>query len=308
MYALLDSVSCTGAYEFHIRPGETTVADVDAVIYMREPNTIRAADTNAQPIKTLGMAPLTSMFWFGKNSERKFDDYRSEVHDSDGLLIKMNNGETLWRPLDNPAVMRHQIFAAPDIRGFGLLQRERNFSAYQDSFTPFQTEPSVWVEPYSDWPHDGDLHLVELSASWEGLDNIVAFWSPRNIPKPLTPFRFRYTLYWTRGTDMRLSEDRVVATRIGLVPGSTSARQIVIDFKGPRLDAIPLDRPPVAVASCSSNAAITANQVIRNPYAGTWRVVLEMQPKSNDPVDLRCTLQEGTNVVSETWTYQWSPP
>jgi glucans biosynthesis protein len=307
LYALLDSVSCTGAYEFHIRPGETTVVDVDAIIYLRNPKTIHEANTNAQPIKTIGMAPLTSMFWFGKNSERKYDDYRSEVHDSDGLLIKMENGETLWRPLDNPSVMRHQIFSAPDIRGFGLLQRERDFSAYQDSFTPFQTEPSVWVEPHNDWG-DGDLHLVELSADWEGLDNIVAFWDPRNKPKPLTPFHFGYTLYWTRETDMKLSENKVVATRIGLDPGGNNARQIVIDFKGPKLDAIPLNTPPTAVANCSPNASITANQVIRNPDAGTWRVVLKMQPKNKDPVDLRCTLQDGTNVVSETWTYQWSLP
>ena len=147
LFAILDSVSCTGAYEFHIRPGETTVADIDAVIYFRDQKKILAASTNAQPVKTIGFAPLTSMFWFGKNSERKFDDYRPEVHDSDGLLVRMGNGETLWRPLDNPAVMRHQIFSAPGIKGFGLLQRERNFAAYQDSFNFYHLEPSVWIEP-----------------------------------------------------------------------------------------------------------------------------------------------------------------
>ena len=47
--------------------------------------------------------------------------------------MHMDNGEILWRPLNNPPVMRHQIFHAQDIRGFGLLQRERNFSAYQDT-------------------------------------------------------------------------------------------------------------------------------------------------------------------------------
>jgi glucans biosynthesis protein len=307
LYALLDSVSCTGAYEFHIRPGETTAADVEAVIYLRDPKIIHEGKTNAQPIKTLGMAPLTSMFWFGKNSERKFDDYRSEVHDSDGLLVKMDNGETLWCPLDNPAALRHQVFDAPDVRGFGLIQRERNFSAYQDSFTSFQDEPSVWVEPHKNWGN-GNLHLVELSSTWEGLDNIVAFWDPEDKPKPLTPFHFGYTLYWTRETDMKLSEDKVVSTRIGLVPGGGDARQIIIDFAGPKLDAIPLNSPPTAVASCSPNAAIIANQVIRNPDAGTWRAVLEMQPKDKNPVDLRCTLQRGTNIMSETWVYQWSAP
>src|SRR5260221_3696419 len=119
LFAILDSPSCTGAYEFDIRPGETTVAEGSAVVYFRDPKKIRAADTNAQPIQTMGLAPLTSMFWFGKNTERKFDDYRPEIHDSDGLLVKMTNGETLWRPLDNPSMMRHQIFYAPAFRVLG---------------------------------------------------------------------------------------------------------------------------------------------------------------------------------------------
>ena len=97
-----------------------------------------AVNPACKPIKTIGLAPLTSMFWFGKTSERKFDDYRPEVHDSDGLLMHMDGGEILWRPLDNPPVLRHQIFHAPDIRGFGLLQRERSFAAYQDTFNPDQ--------------------------------------------------------------------------------------------------------------------------------------------------------------------------
>jgi glucans biosynthesis protein len=313
LYAILDRESCTGAYEFDIHPGQTTVVDVKAVIYLREPKMIRAANTNTQPVKTLGLAPLTSMFWFGKNSERKFDDYRPEVHDSDGLLVKMGNGETLWRPLDNPSVMRHQVFSAPDIRGFGLLQRERNFAAYQDSFNSFQLEPSVWVEPRGTNWGDGDLHLVELSANYEGLDNVVAFWDPKNKPAPLQPFRFGYTLYWQMGdADTRLSENRVVSTRIGMALDSRhpDSRQIVIDFKGPKLDAIPENRPPQAIANCSDNAVILDNQVVRNSNLNTWRVILKMQPKPGnvDPVDLRCTLQNGTNVVSETWTYQWSPP
>jgi periplasmic glucans biosynthesis protein len=310
LYGLLDSVSCTGAYEFDIHPGEITVAEVTAELFFREAAVIHAADSNAAPIKTIGLAPLTSMFWFSKNSERKFDDYRSEVHDSDGLLIRMGNGETLWRPLDNPAVMRHQVFHAPGIRGFGLLQRERNFAAYQDSFTAYQREPSTWVMPEGDWG-DGDLHLVELSAGWEGLDNIVAFWDPKKKPAPLQPYRFRYTLRWESGdADVRLSENRVVATRVGLVSNQSDARQIVIDFKGPRLDAIPTNHPPQAIANCSINAVIAYNQILRCPQLGTWRVVLKMQPKpgNSQPVDLRCTLQSGTNVVSETWVYQWSPP
>jgi glucans biosynthesis protein len=310
LYAILDSVSCVGAYEFFIRPGDTTTASIKAILYFREPAKVAAVDKNRKPSKTIGLAPLTSMFWFGKDTERKFDDYRTEVHDSDGLLVHMGNGEIFWRPLDNPPATRHQVFSAPNIRGFGLLQRERNFAAYQDMFNLYHQVPSVWVEPDGNWG-EGDLHLVELSTGYEGLDNIVAFWDPKNKPAPLQPFRFGYTLHWEGGeADLKRSENRVVSTRIGPDAQFAGARQFVIDFDGPKLDAISGDKPPVAIASCSGNAAIVDNFVTRNTFLGTWRVILKMQPKagSHEAIDLRCTLQQGTNVVSETWTYQWSPP
>ncbi len=308
LYALLDSVSCAGAYQFLIRPGDITVVDVETVLFFRETNQVHAVNTNRLPLKTIGWAPLTSMFWYGKNSERKFDDYRPEVHDTDGLLVRMDNGEVFWRPLDNLPVMRHQVFSASNIRGYGLLQRERSFAAYQDPFNLFQLEPSVWIEPRGNWG-EGDLHLVELTANYEGFDNIVAFWDPREKPAPLQPCRFSYTLRWMSDTG-KLSDNRVVSTRVGLDEVSSTNRQFVIDFDGPVLDAIPETDPPLAIASCSSNAVIYFNRVLRNTYLGTWRVILKMQPKpgNTDPVNLRCTLQKGTNVLSETWTYVWSPP
>ncbi len=310
LYAILDSVSCVGAYEFYIRPGETTTASIRTVLYFREPAKISAVNQDKQPLKTIGLAPLTSMFWFGKDTEHKFDDYRTEVHDSDGLLVHMGNGEVFWRPLDNPPAMRHQVFNAPNIRGFGLLQRERNFAAYQDMFNLYHQVPSVWVEPDGNWG-EGSLHLLELSTGYEGLDNIVAFWDPKNKPAPLQPFRFGYTLHWEGGAaDLKRSENRVVSTRIGPDAQFKGARQFVIDFDGPKFDAIPEEKPPVAIASCSDNATIVDQFVARNTFLGTWRVIVKMQPKpdNHDPVDLRCTLQQGTNVVGETWVYQWSPP
>ena len=154
--------------------------------------------------------------------------------------------------------MRHQIFSAPNIRGFGLLQRERSFAAYQDMFNLYHLEPSVWVEPQGNWG-DGDLHLVELSENYEGFDNIVAFWDPKNKPAPLQPCRFGYTLRWMSDTG-KLSEEKVVSTRMGLDSSYANARQFVIDFDGPKLDAVPESDIPQAVANCSANAAIVYNQ------------------------------------------------
>ena len=311
LYAILDSVSCVGAYSFTIKPGETTVATIEAVLYFREADKVHAVNPDRKPIKTIGLAPLTSMFWFGQSSERRFDDYRPAVHDSDGLLMQMDNGETLWRPLaNNTTQMRHQRFSAKDIRGFGLLQRDRNFDDYQDLFNLYQTVPSIWVEPHGQWG-EGDINLVELSTEYEGFDNIVAFWDPKEKPLVMKPFRFGYTLYWTtHESDLKLSENKVLATRVGEDPRDPQRRQFAIDFAGPKLSAIPEKSPPQAIANCSTNAAIVDNQVFHNSFNDSWRVMLKLEPSpgNKDPVDIRCTLKKGEEVLSETWTYHWSPP
>ena len=90
VHALLDSVSTTGAYRFTIRPGDTTVMDVEMTLYPRV------------ELKHVGLAPLTSMFVFGPNDRVGIDDFRPAVHDSDGLAIWNGRGEWLWRPLINP--------------------------------------------------------------------------------------------------------------------------------------------------------------------------------------------------------------
>jgi len=308
LYAILDSVSCAAAFSFTIQPGDTTICDVETVLYLRDNKDAQAVIPGRLPVKTLGMAPLTSMFWFGENSERKFDDYRPEVHDSDGLLMRMDNGEVLWRPLNNASVMRHQKFATKGVRGFGLLQRDRNFNDYQDIFNHYHMVPSVWIEPRGSWG-EGDVHLVELSTGYEGLDNIVAFFDPKKKPDPLQPFRYGYTMFWARD-DRRLPENNITATRIGADGRDRSKREICLDFRGAKLDALTEADPPQVISSCSTNGAIVESQIFRNPFDRTWRVILKLQPKpdNKDPIDLRCTLKKGEENLTETWTYLWSPP
>ena len=296
-FGLLDSVSCAGAYEFLLRPGETTFAEVTAVMFMRE-----GAD-----VKTVGVAPLTSMFWFGENSERKPDDYRPEVHDSDGLLIRGEQDEFTWRPLHNPAALQHQVFAMNNPRGFGLLQRDRNFADYQDIFNLYQQVPSVWVEPRGNWGA-GEVHLVELPTNFEGTDNIVAFWNPKEKPRAGQETRFAYTLQWALRPDAKFSPCKVAQTRIGKDPGDPKKRQVVVDFEAS--EALPLTaETPKADVKAGENATVEHVQVFKNEIGKNWRVIFSLTPKANDPglVDIRCALNAGGRVASEVWNYQWKP-
>jgi glucans biosynthesis protein len=308
LFALLDSVSCAGAYAFAVRPGETTIADIEGTVYLREPKNIQPAPSSQNPVKTLGIAPLSSMFWFGENSESNPDDYRPEVHDSDGLLIRAENDEILWRPLKNPPSLRHQIFPASNVHGFGLLQRDRDFANYQDIFNSYHAVPSVWIEPRGKWG-EGKIHLVELPTHYEGLDNIVAFWDPATKPQPMQPFRFAYTLLWASQPDSSFSTNRVLQTRIGGDPRDASKRQFVIDFEA-KNSGLGTNQPPRAVVSCGENALISDTQVFKNLLSESWRVIFSLKPKAgnNDSVDIQCALKRGDQPLSETWVYQWNPP
>ncbi len=295
LYSILDSVSCTGAYRFTFHPGDSTAVDVDATVFFRK------------GVKTSGVAPLTSMYWFGENCERKPDDYRGEVHDSDGLLMQLS-GETVWRPLNNHKELRHSIFATTSPRGFGLLQRDREYANYQEIFNLYHQVPSLFIKPTGDWG-EGEIHLVELATKDEYLDNIVAFWNPKVKPEPGRPFHFAYQLQSRMGSELELSPNYVKSTRVGAALHNAKVRQFAIDFTGPALDELTEKNPPVAVASCSPNAHFSENQVIKNPFDKSWRVVLKLEPNADniDPVSLRVTLKKDDKTVSETWDYLWSP-
>jgi glucans biosynthesis protein len=299
LYALLESASCEGAYDFLIRPGETTFVEIDAVLYFRPPGS-----TNS--LKTVGFAPLTSMFWFGENSQMKFDDYRPEVHDSDGLLIRFENDSFTWIPLKNPKQLEHRIFQANNPKGFGLLQRDRQFADYQDLFNSYHRVPSVWVEPRGNWG-EGSIHLVQLPAKHEGVDNIAAFWDPAVKPEPMQAYHVGYILHWATEPDEKFPAWRVVQTRSGVDQQDSAKRQFVIDFRPPN-ETPASDEALEARVKCAEDCAVSDIQVFRNEVSKAWRVFFSLKPDAanKQSVDIQCWLVKGNSPLSETWNYLWN--
>ena len=296
VYALLDSPSLTGAYRFTITPGEQTVIETQGRLFLRR-----------QPQK-IGFAPLTSMFLHGENTKREIDDFRPEVHDSDGLLLSSGNGEWLWRPLDNPEKLEVSAFRTPALRGFGLIQRDRDFKSYEDLETRPDLRPSTWVVPYGDWG-SGHVELIEIPTKSDANDNIVTYWVPDQQPKVGTPYDFGYTLSWYGDDTKRPPHGRVTAThRDG--GGRENARRFVVDFGGKALEAVPGDqilRGDVTVASGEDTAEIIDQHVVKNPVTGGWRLTFQLRPKTNSAIDLRAYLDQGSETLTETWSYLLHP-
>ncbi len=291
VYALLDSPSLTGAYRFIVRPGEQTIVNVDVRLFLR------------REIHQLGIAPLTSMFFHGENTTRAFEDFRPEVHDSDGLLLHFSTNEWLWRPTDNPRTLNVSSFRMPNPRGFGLIQRDRDFDHYQDLETRAELRPSAWVEPRGDWG-DGRLELVEIPTKVDINDNVAAFWVPEKQPKPGERVAFSYTMFWYGDDPTRPPDGRVVATRLdrGTIEGGY---RVVVDFVGKKLDALPAEtvlRGVVTVASGPEVAEIVDEHVVKNPMTGGWRLTFQLRPKRKEPIELRAFLDKGGDTLTETWS------
>jgi len=292
MYAMLDSPSLTGAYRFVIKPGEQTAVEIDARLFLR------------REVQRLGVAPLTSMFFHGENTLRPFEDFRPEVHDSDGLLLNFASGEWLWRPIDNPRTLNVSGLRIPDPKGFGLLQRDRDFDHYQDLETHAEMRPSVWIAPRGNWG-EGRMELVEIPTKSDTNDNVVVFWTPEKQPKPGEAVAYAYTMYWYGDDQTRPPGGRVIATRRDRGTAE-NAHRFVVDFASKKLDALPPEtvlRGVITIASGEGSAELLDQQVAKSPATGGWRLTFQVRPKGKDPVELRAFLDKGGDTLTETWSY-----
>ncbi|EKE73644.1 glucan biosynthesis protein [Gallaecimonas xiamenensis] len=290
VYALLDSPSTTGAYRFTIRPGDNTIMDVEATLFPRV------------DLDKIGLAPATSMYMFSMNGRQGADDYRPQVHDSDGLLILNGKGERLWRPLANPASLQISAFEDTAPMGFGLMQRERNFDRYQDLEAHYENRPSLWVEPVGNWGK-GAVTLVEIPSQSEIHDNIVSYWDPAELLKAGSEYSFAYRLSW--GTEPLSRSVRVAASRAGRadIKGPTPDRLFVVDYQD--------TQPPsgqLPQAQATTSAGTISDVVVQpNPSVQGYRVSFRLHTDDSPLAELRLELKFQDGRQAETWLYRWTP-
>ncbi len=296
IYALLDSPRVAGAYQFVLTPGVSTIVEVRMRLFLR-----------AQ-VGKLGVAPLTSMFFFGATQPSKDDDYRPEVHDSDGLSVWSGTGEWLWRPLVNPKLLLVTSFAQSNPKAFGLMQRQRKFCHYEDLEAHYELRPSAWVQPGGKWDA-GRVELVEIPEPNETNDNIVAYWVPSHAPGPKEPYETSYRILWQKNVEARPPHAWVAQTRRGqgYIAQPDNSIEFHIDFVGPALKHVPAAHLLKPSFSCDANAEILESHVSRNREVDGWRATVRLRRHDDSkPVELRGFVSSG-RADSETWSYILPP-
>jgi glucans biosynthesis protein len=298
VYALLDGPSITGAYRFVLQRTKGVIMDVDCSLFLR------------RDVGRFGIAPQTSMFWFSKIAKGSASDWRPEVHDSDGLALWTGSGEHIWRPLNNPMQVMVSSFTDNNPRGFGLMQKERDFNSYLGS-VGYERRPDLWVEPKGQWG-EGAVQLVEIPTDDEIFDNIVAMWVPKQPATAGSEHQFSYRMYWLADQPYPSPLARCGATRLGRGgnPGAyppSGVRKFMVEFSGGPLDNLPRNANPQAVLS-ASRGTFDGIKVEKSPGGkGFWRAFFDLHAEGKEPVELRLYLKDGDKALSETWLYQYLP-
>ena len=282
VHALLDSESVTGAFRFVITPGAPTRYDVSASLFPR------------RVLTKIGFAPLTSMYLFGPEQPRSHDDFRPEVHDSDGLAITSALGDRIWRPLDNPPEHRITSFPGDGVKDFGLQQRQRAFGAYEDLEAKYHRRPGALVTPVLGFDR-GEVRLAELHGRSEGEDNTAASWRPTAALRPGQEVRIAYRLDWGDEAPPPVGLARAMQWREGEAHGGR--RRFLVEFG-------PLEGPVGDLRAEITAGAGTVSEVHLqpNPVYGGVRLGFELDAGGADVSDLQATHFRGPAKISETWT------
>lgn len=287
VHALLDSPRVAGAYRFGIFPGAPTKLETQVTLFART------------PLSHVGIGALTSMFLFGGTDRSDVPDYRNAVHDSSGLAMLNGMGEYLWRPLANPQTLQVSAFVDNNPGGFGLVQRQRTQSDYEDLQANYHRRPSSWVTPRGDWG-PGQVVLVEIPTASEANDNIVAYWRPATPIEPGKPFRFSYDVAFPDDSPLPEGHGRIRRTTYGNKL-ATQLPQLAIDFmdlpNGIVMEELVFD-------ASVSDGTVLETQAEANGLNGV-RLFMTFDPEGAAMTEVRVQPRYRDEVLGETLLYRW---
>lgn len=289
--ALLESDSLTGAYRFDITPGAETIFAIEASLFPR------------RVIDDYGIAPLTSMYYFSPAQRAKINDYRDAVHDSEGLAMITGRNARLWRSLSNPPRLQFSAFQDNNPKGFGLIQRSRHFSDYQDGEARYEKRPSAWIVPRGDWG-SGNVSLIEIPVGDEFNDNIVSFWKPDGKLEAGQRKDFAYDLIWSPSGPNYSRRAYIVATRSGRSINDSNNTTFTVDF-APLPRGQMLDPTNMRLDVSASRGEIVSSHLTSLPESGLLRASFDFRPGDAELAELRLNVQQGEEQIGESWFYRW---
>jgi periplasmic glucans biosynthesis protein len=295
LHALFDSESVVGAVRLTLRASDITILDVETTLFPRV------------ALDHVGLGGMAASFLFAPYNRRMGDDVRAQAGEVSGLQILSGRGEWVYRPLTNPAALQISVFSDENIKGFGLMQRDRDERLYLEDPQNWHTRPSLWIEPLGDWGA-GAVQLLEIPSDNENNDNIITYWRPKKPYEAGSEISFAYRQYWCWSPPEKPALGVVSQMRTGRGIGAGRKRRFSVDFTGdalfeseqPRLkdQMIPVLSSSIGTLSNSRITAFVAKKTVR--------VTFDLDAGNEDLVELRLALEQNGKPLTETWLYRWT--
>ncbi|MGO9430793.1 glucan biosynthesis protein [Rhodoblastus sp.] len=292
IHALLDSESVAGAYRFTLHPGEATIVDTECALFPRA------------AMDSFGLATMSATMLFGPVDRRGVDDLREAAAETSGLQMLTGAGEWVFRPVSNRNALQISEFVDENPKGFGFLQRKRDFDDFYDEFQHWERRPSLWIEPIGDWG-PGSVELVEIPSDSESAQNMIAFWRPKAALAKGQETDFAYRQFWCWSPPSSPPLAIAMGVRSGHGAGR-NLRRFQVDFRGDVL------ADPARVADIKANlnvspGKIASLRVYPTPERKSCRVQFDLDPGGENACEMRLTLESQGATLSETWLYRWTP-
>ncbi len=306
LYALLDSPSIAGALRIQIAPGGTLIMNIDTALYPRK------------PIERFGIAPLTSMFFYGR--ERSPRGERLAARDP-----------RFRRPVDVDRRRRVDLAAADQSCAIApefLLRRQSARLRPAAAGSQFRSLPGrrrvlrSAAEPVGRAEARPERRLGQGRRAARGNTDRRTRPSTTSSPSGIrstSPSPGRSCCSATgcigaRRCPTRRRSAQTIATRTGIGGTVGVKRQyyswhFAVDFAGGELGALAKDAAVEAVITASRGQTehVTAHYV--EEFNG-YRALFDIRPTDDsvEPIDLRLYLRLEGRPLTETWIYQWTPP
>jgi glucans biosynthesis protein len=292
LHALIDSESATAAVRMTLRPGDMTINDVELILFPRV------------QLENVGFGGMMATYLFAPQRRRLFDEVRPAVHEVSGLQLRTGMDEWLYRPANNPEALQISAFIDNNPKGFGLVQRERDYLAFQDDDQRFENRPSIWIEPLGEWGQ-GAVQLLEVPTDSEVNDNIIAHWRPRAPIPAGAEFALSYRQFWC----WQPPETPPVAIVRSIRQGRGSQprrRRFFVDFSGEAV-ADPALASTARVILSATPGAIHNMRLVQYAERKIMRVTFDLEPGPDNISELRLQVEAGGKPITETWLNRWTP-
>ena len=297
VYALLDGPSVAGAYRFIMHRGRATTMDITFQLHLRK------------PIERLGIAPLTSMFWFSETVKGAGVDWRPEVHDSDGLALWTSKDEHVWRPLNDPEKLSITTFEDENPRGFGLMQRATRSTIT----TSMKCDTSAGRAVGSSRSANGAKARYSLSRSRQTTRSTTTSsrcGCRRSRPRPDRRSIIATTSFGATKTRFLATSRSVSRPVSGRAPAEAPPGPTSSAISSSSSKARPSNRstrtrcPNPSSRATHGHFQLVWMQADPNGAPDHWRVRFDFDPEGQDVVDLQCVLRLDGKPLTETWHFR----